>query len=141
MLRARFRATVLCAVLAFAAAGSGGPAPERVQEEILADYVAAVQDGDAARIEALCPPGVDAAGDAAAKVRDVGGRRWSDVRISWDRGEFAGLARATVTAVDARGRPVRDTVDLTAVDGEWFLGLGSDPDAPEPASTVGGRPS
>lgn len=106
---------------------------EQAQEQVLADYLAAVQAGDRDRIAQLCQPGVDASADIAAVVKRIGGRQWHDVEISWHRGEFPNHARAEVVAVDAASQRVAEMVVLTKVDGKWWIGLGSaSPDRDRP---------
>ncbi len=131
----RFVAWVLGALLLLAGCSSPEPDTE-AQERVLRDYIAAVQQGDRARLAELAGPRVDAAADIEAKISAVGGREWRAVQVTWDRGQFAGSARAQITATGPDGRPVRDSVDLTRDADTWRVALGMARDGGEPAATA-----
>ncbi|GAA0793956.1 hypothetical protein [Spirilliplanes yamanashiensis] len=132
----RIAVAVAVVVVALLAGCSSGEPDTAAQERVLDQYLTAVQAGDRGRLAELAGPHVDAAAAIDEKIRSVGGRPWSGVRVSWDRGEFAGLAAATIEASDPAGRPVRDSVTLTRAGDGWRVALGEAPDAEPPAATA-----
>ncbi len=128
----------LLMVLVMAACSPAAVPDEQAQEEVLTEYLTALQAGDEKRIKKLCQPGVDARAEIAGIVKRIGGRQWRDVEVSWQRGDFPSVASAHVIAVGPGGQRIAEAVELAKVDGKWWIALGSarpEPGVP-PAGTA-----
>ncbi len=125
------------AIVTLGVTACSSPVPDAdAQDEVVQDYLGAVQAGDRARVAELVSPGVEATAEIDAKVRAIGGRPWTSVSIRWHRGEFPAVASAEITAVDGAGQRIEETVVLGKVEDEWFVSLGEARDLGTPAGTA-----
>ncbi len=124
--------TVIAAVLliAVAAACSLLPAASPVspaqaaREALVTDYLGALERRDAAAIEAMVSPGVEASADIAQVLERYGGVRLHDVRATW-LDEFGGIfVVATVTGTGDDGAAYEIPVPMGRNNGGYYLGLG-----------------
>ncbi|HEX2755580.1 MAG TPA: hypothetical protein VHM48_08960, partial [Candidatus Limnocylindrales bacterium] len=88
-----------CSLLPVASPSSPGQA---AREALVTDYLGALERRDAAAIEAMVSPAVDASADIAQVLEQYGGVRLHELRATW-LDEFGGsyvVATATGTGED-----------------------------------------
>lgn len=126
-----------CSLLPAASPASSGQA---AREALVTDYLGALERRDAAAIEAMVSPAVDASADIAQVLERYGGVRLQDVRATW-LDEFDGIfVVATVTGTGDDGTAYEIRVPIQRIKGGYYLGLGqaaptgseASPDSPAP---------
>ncbi len=126
-----------------AAGGCDSPASEGMsKDEIVAEYVAAVQSGDRSRLVELHNPRLDDTSEIDSKIGALGNRQWSGVRVEWLPTDFPKAPVARISATGPAGQSISDTIALSTEDDVWYLDLGTRtprPGDPVPAGTD--RPS
>lgn len=121
-------------------AGSAPSPQEAAREALLADYLGAVERRDAAAIEGMVSPAVDASAKIAQVLERLGGVRLHGIEATW-LDEFEGsYVVATVTGTGEDGAAYELTVPMRWNDGRYDLALGhappsgseSSPESPAP---------
>jgi hypothetical protein len=113
-----------CSLLSVASPSSNGQA---AREALVADYLGALERRDAAAIEAMVSPGVDASADIAQVLERYGGVKLHDVQATW-LDEFEGMyVVATVTATGEDGAGYEIRVPMAWDDNRYCLALGHAP--------------
>lgn len=110
-----------CSFLPVASSSSPGQA---AREALVTDYLDALERRDAAAIEAMVSPAVDASADIAQVLERYGGVRLHDIRATW-LDEFDGnFVVATVTGTGDDGAAYEIRVSMGWSDSRYYLGLG-----------------
>jgi hypothetical protein len=128
-----FAATIM-AVLAMAACTHAEPTlPEEsassspievAKMKALEDYMDAIQKGDGKRLMELSNPRLYARPVIDEKVRSIGNRQWFNVKTTWLDTVAATVPSVDITATDASGNKIVDSVMLD-FDGEsWEISMG-----------------
>jgi hypothetical protein len=121
--------------------GDGGTPVEKAREQVLKEYMSAVQAGDVDRLRALSNPEFPPAERDAAiarKVGEVGARRWTTPEVRWTEGITPNDAKATVTTFDDEGHSIVDVVYVVVSNHKWCVSFGPDTDE---GTTAVPRPS
>jgi hypothetical protein len=113
-----------CSLLPSASPALPGQA---AREALVADYLGALERRDAAALEAMVSPAVDARADIAQVLGQYGGVRLHDVRATW-LDEFDGsYVVATVTGTGEDGAAYEIRVPMARSAGGYELALGHAP--------------
>ncbi|WP_199517096.1 hypothetical protein [Nucisporomicrobium flavum] len=102
---------------------------ENTRDQVLTDYMSAVQAGDAARLREVSnpefpPAEIDAA--ISRKIGAVGARRWVGPEVRWTELVTPEMAKATIIASDDAGHRIVDEVYVVVVDDRWCVSFGPD---------------
>ena len=130
----RIRSAIAMVLLAAVAAGcsllsvaSTSSSSQMARDAVVTDYLGALEHRDAAAIEAMVSPRVDASADIVQVLERFGGVRLHGVQAMW-LDEFEGsYVVATVTATGEDGAAYEIRVPMSWSDGRYYLALGQAP--------------
>ena len=130
----RIRSAIAMVLLTAVAAGcsllpvaSTSSSSRTARDAVVADYLGALERRDAAAIEAMVSPRVDASADIVQVLERYGGVRLHGVQTTW-LDEFGGsYVVATVTAAGEDGAAYEIRVPMSWSDGRYYLALGQAP--------------
>jgi hypothetical protein len=120
----------LAAAAVLSACGSG---VENTKEQVVAEYIKAVQAGDSGRLRELSSPEFAPTAIAEAidqKLASAGRRRWNNVVVTWSEVMTPQDGRADITATDDQGGAIKDRVYVVLIKETWRVALGGR-DCPE----------
>jgi hypothetical protein len=107
--------------------GDGGPRVENTRDQVLKEYMSAVQAGDVERLRKLSnpesqPTEIDAA--ISRRIAAVGARPWADPTVQWTELVTPEMAKATITASDDMGHRLVDVVYMAVINKRWCVSFG-----------------
>ncbi|GAA2497840.1 hypothetical protein [Winogradskya humida] len=132
---------VLALVITAMTAGGCQSSPTKgmSRDDIVAEYVSALQAGNRERLVELHNPRLDDTSDIDVKIAEAGGVPWSNVRVEWYAEAFPSGPVARITALTPGGRKIDTNIGLSQIDGLWYLALGTrtpHPGDPVPLDTT-----
>jgi hypothetical protein len=114
------------AVAAVVLLGGCGDSPTEgmTKDQVVAEYMTAVQAGDTKRLKDLSNPEDDPDAAISQKISSIGNRHWIDLQVTIKEGISPTDAGADITATATDGTKIADHLDLLTVDGCWYVSLG-----------------
>lgn len=112
--------------------GQDEPPGQEEATEVVRSYLEALENRDTEAISALVTPGNTAGAEIAERVEAFGGREADSVTTTYVSDMGGQVMHVDIVSRDPGD--VKETILLVAEDGDWYLALGSNPEARTPSS-------